>query len=184
MHSPDDVTRHLARARIMSTTAPDMARYYLATLHDTASRDCAIHRKYNRGDYQRQRDLEAAERAAAEYVSERHGGWAGPFLATPDVEPLIRPLPLTEPLYHHRVSPESSPFYGVYVGAHDRTDQRRGWWVEAQILPESYDASQHCLSRRVETREEAVTLAGRWAALGMAVVEAEAALVAQETVGQ
>lgn len=67
MHTAEDVTRHIARAGIMSATAPELARYYLATLHANAVRGVEIDRQYNRGDFGRRHSIEAGERAASAY---------------------------------------------------------------------------------------------------------------------
>lgn len=186
MRRPEDTDRHIARALVIARTDPTMARYYLVTLHAKAVRSAEIDRTGPfSDDFQRKRNAEFADTAAAAFAGAIAAGGLGPVVigdmaaeeAAASVMSLDEPRYIQPPLTREHVG----QWYGVYVGADDRTAQKpnRGWWVECQILLPCYEASQHCLSRRASTTAEAIVLAGRWAALGEAVAAAETILAAE-----
>jgi hypothetical protein len=62
--------------------------------------------------------------------------------------------------------------HGVWVQVGGYQALGKKWKVELQCLPPDAERTQHVIVRLVATREEAMQLARRWAALGEALIEA------------
>lgn len=161
--------------------------------HGAASDATDYMRKRAHGGLRHARELKGRQEAWSRYERERVLARALVFLeayrlakrapastrATLDV-PVLHEVPLyvgqTVAAYKREVAnphwPELSS-HGVWVDVGGYQALGKRWKVELQCFPPDQWRTQHVAIRLVESRDEAMRLARRWAAIGEAVVNAQ-----------
>lgn len=163
---------HLARVTIMLATGlPVLARYYLAVLHALCMTEIARWRvsrdEHNRGD----RIAEQEQLAAGYQRASEGAGFSAPDVAASEAQ--IEPATIAgfegRRWYAHQITDH----HGVFVTGSPRGMSRM--YLELQVLIPDVEGSYLVLARMVPDEGAAALLAGRWAALGEAVLVAETA---------
>lgn len=185
------VDRHVLRAEVMAGTgARRPARLYLASLvclmeqrARGARGNLYDHHRAQRG--RRFDDAAATYRAAMDRLGLAGIGAADDVAELARAEAGVDPVALTRPTIEHKVRSAYWPglsTHGLWICCDDRTASKRGLWLECQIHVPDAERSDIVLGRRLDTVRAAIDLAGRWAALGFAVLAGEDTLQAREGV--
>lgn len=199
--------RHLQRAEAMIAQGiRPCARLYLAILARSAHARAHEHRSNLLGDrllqvriaeaheLHEQRYREAHERFGFGPIAAAAPGEVNPAVHAAELaaEEQIEPVDLMSATLAYEVRSAYWPSlrgFGIHILCEDRSALGRGYYLEAQIHPPDLARTQINLRRAFPAKatdgvgfDRVRTLAGRWAALGFAILAAESALQDREGV--